>query len=140
MAAALLKGHALTRKQFYFLVVPPLAVAVAIVIVLAGWLAGAAVWVLMGCTTVYIFFFEENRKTLNPFWEGLTMMILGLLAVAVVIPQTRYVKHPRESDPNFAGVIYGSSYEEALRDPDVQARNARVRAQYGSGPRRHPKQ
>jgi len=129
----------MTRKKFNFLVLPLLTLALVIVTLLLGPYGGAALWVLMGLVTAYIFYFEEDRKTLNPVLEGLMMIALGLLAVALTIPQTRYVKHPRDSDPSFGGRIYGPAYEEALRDPGVQELNARARAGYGSGARRGPK-
>jgi len=136
MAGARAKRRTVTRKTFYFLVMPLLALALAIVTLLLGPYGGAALWVLMGLVTVYIVYFEEGRKTYNPVLEGLVVVVSGLLAVVLTIPETRYVQHRRHADPKFGGTIDPRSYEEHLKQPGVRELNTQARrVLYGDNPR-----
>jgi len=115
---------------------PLLALALAIVTLLLGPYGGAALWVLMGLVTVYIVYFEEGRKTYNPVLEGLVVVVSGLLAVVLTIPETRYVQHRRHADPKFGGTIDPRSYEEHLKQPGVRELNTQARrVLYGDNPR-----
>ena len=122
MAATRAKRRAISRKTFYFFILPVLVMVLVAITILGGPEALAALWLLMGLMAAYVFYFEEGREPHSPILEISLVVASGLFAVGLIFPETRFVKHPRDGDPTFAGTINRRDYERHARSPEVQSR------------------